>query len=39
MTVLVDVHISSEHTYIKILAYLKRLKMVYTSVLEFDVSL
>ena len=34
---LVDV-ISSEQTHIKILAYLKLLKLVHASVLEFDVS-
>ena len=37
MKLLVDV-ISSEQTHVKILAYLKLLKMVHVSVLEFDAS-
>ena len=38
MKPVLDVHIFSEQAYVKILAYLKLLKMVHTSVLEFDVS-
>ena len=36
---LLDVHISLEQAYIKILAYLKLLKMMYAILLEFDVYL
>ena len=38
MKPVLDEHIFSEQAYVKILAYLKLLKMVHTSVLEFDVS-
>ena len=38
MKPVLDVHIFLEQAYVKILAYLKLLKMVHTSVLEFDVS-
>lgn len=38
MKPVLDVHIFSEQAYVKILAYLKLIKVVHTSVLEFDVS-
>ena len=38
MRPLLDVHISSEQAYVKIVTYSKLTKMVHASVLEFDVS-
>ena len=38
MRPLLDVHMNSEQAYIKIMAHVKRLKMVYASVVKFNVS-
>ena len=38
MRPLLVVHISSEHVHDKVLMYLKLLKMVYVSILEFNIS-
>ena len=37
MRPLLDISISSKQLYVRVLAYLKLLKLVYPSVLEFDV--